>query len=59
MEGLNPDVAKLYPSVATPVCRDTKPLSPLATWDHSETWPIPSVSEAAVSAGRSPPTACL
>ncbi|XP_034250583.1 fatty acid synthase-like [Thrips palmi] len=40
MEGLNPDVAKLYPPVTTPVSRDTTPLSPLATWDHRDTWPV-------------------
>ncbi|XP_034236951.1 fatty acid synthase-like [Thrips palmi] len=40
MEGLNPDVAKLYPAVATPVCRDTSPLAPLATWDHRDTWAL-------------------
>ncbi|KAK3917296.1 Fatty acid synthase, partial [Frankliniella fusca] len=40
MEGLNPQVARLYPKVETPVSRGTVPLSPLATWDHRDTWPV-------------------
>ncbi|KAJ1529160.1 hypothetical protein ONE63_005968 [Megalurothrips usitatus] len=40
MEGLNPQVAALYPSVETPVCRGTATLAPLATWDHRDSWPV-------------------
>ncbi|XP_052128824.1 fatty acid synthase-like [Frankliniella occidentalis] len=40
MEGLNPQVSRLYPKVETPVSRGTTSLSPLATWDHRDSWPV-------------------
>ncbi|KAK3922271.1 Fatty acid synthase, partial [Frankliniella fusca] len=38
LAGLNPQIQNLYDPVEFPVSRGTAPLSPLAEWDHTETW---------------------
>ncbi|XP_039289774.1 fatty acid synthase isoform X4 [Nilaparvata lugens] len=38
LNGLLPDVKKLYPSIEFPASRGTQPLCELITWDHSEIW---------------------
>ncbi|XP_021929696.1 fatty acid synthase-like isoform X3 [Zootermopsis nevadensis] len=36
--GLQPQLAKLYPSVEYPVSRGTPMISPLVRWEHSQDW---------------------
>lgn len=36
--GIDFDIAKLYPSVDFPVSRGTPMIAPLIKWEHSEDW---------------------
>lgn len=39
--GLDMDIAKLYPPIAFPVSRKTPMIAPLVKWDHSEDYLVP------------------
>lgn len=38
--GLNPEVSRLYPTIAYPVPRGTPMISPLIGWDHDQTYEV-------------------
>ena len=38
LSGVDVEIDKLYPAVATPVSCDTPALSPLVKWDHEQSW---------------------
>lgn len=39
--GVDIDIAKLYPPVAFPVSRGTPMISPIIKWDHQENYVVP------------------
>lgn len=45
VNGVNPTVAKLYPSVPLPVPRGTPMISPLIDWDHSQTYAVATAEQ--------------
>ena len=42
INGINLNPLGIYPMVEFPVPRGTGMLSPLISWDHSQTWDLPS-----------------
>lgn len=50
--GGQPQVRKLYPEVTFPVSRGTPLLSPLVSWDHSTTWPVPNTNSSLSFSGK-------
>lgn len=45
MQGLQPNLAALYPPIQFPVSRGTPMIAPLIKWEHSHEWTVPNFSK--------------
>lgn len=45
MQGLQPNLAALYPPIQFPVSRGTPMIAPLIKWEHSQEWMVPNFSK--------------
>lgn len=42
MQGLQPNLAALYPPIQYPVSRGTPMIAPLIKWEHTDEWLVPN-----------------